>query len=386
MNKMVATLFGVDGIDYGVAALIIFFLYFPLVYRFLKFSFRKIINFVSKGRVNYSRASSSLLGALLRGWVAGTIISIITFLLGLWSGNVGVSITLVVAFLVASYSYKNSVGLTFLEGALILLISVGAFGIGIISIFLVISPTLFYNPLAIPTIAIEVLLIWRPWCHTQKINEIERIESQGGEVLAPNASESEGNKVQVRIDASGVWVHGKRVMAIEAGEGGSIYLLYRKGGRTFRVPIKAPSPTVSGAGENRGRLLANSPEEALLLFLSNLKTKEGDEWRPVLDQNQVNTLRKISDQDRLRSFIEEIRDYEKLEKIGIWETEIQGFKVRVEKVEGGDRKSYYQFEVVEMATAIRVYEDGKIAVKHEGKFWRLNPETLRIDAVRPMDD
>ena len=35
---------------------------------------------------------------------------------------------------------------------------------------------------------------------------------------------------------------------------------------------------------------------------------------------------------------------------------------------------------------IRVYEDGTIAVKHEGKYWQLNPETLKIDAVKPIDD
>lgn len=132
--------------------------------------------------------------------------------------------------------------------------------------------------------------------------------------------------------------------------------------------------------------MANTPEEALLLFLSNLKTKQGDEWRPVLDQNKVDTLRKISDQNRLRSFIEEIRDYEKMEKIGIGETEILGFKVRVEKVDGGDRKSFYQLELVETATVMRVYEDGTVAVKYEGRFWRLNPETLKIDEAEPIDD
>ena len=103
-----------------------------------------------------------------------------------------------------------------------------------------------------------------------------------------------------------------------------------------------------------------------------------------MDQHQVDTLWKVSDQDWIRSFIEEIRDYEKLEKIGQGETEIKGFKVRVEKVEGGVGKSYYQFKLLETIMVIRVYEDGTIAVKNEGRFWRLNPETLKIE--NPIDE
>jgi len=35
-------------------------------------------------------------------------------------------------------------------------------------------------------------------------------------------------------------------------------------------------------------------------------------------------------------------------------------------------------------SVMRVYEDGTIAVKNEGKFWRLNPETLKIE--NPIDE
>jgi len=58
-----------------------------------------------------------------------------------------------------------------------------------------------------------------------------------------------------------MWVHGERVAAVERTGDGAVYLLYRKGDRTFRVPIKAPSPIeepqVSDTGENRGRLVGS---------------------------------------------------------------------------------------------------------------------------------
>jgi len=38
----------------------------------------------------------------------------------------------------------------------------------------------------------------------------------------------------------------------------------------------------------------------------------------------------------------------------------------VEKAESGDGKGYYQLEVLEPASVMRVYEDGTIAVKNEG--------------------
>ncbi|MBO3804142.1 MAG: hypothetical protein JTT11_09820 [Candidatus Brockarchaeota archaeon] len=180
-----------------------------------------------------------------------------------------------------------------------------------------------------------------------------------------------------------MWIHGERVTAVEAGEGGSVYLLYKKGDRAFRVPIKVPS--LSEAGEKKVRLLAKTPEEVLLLFLSNLKTKRGDKWQPVLDQQQIDTLRKISDKVRLRSFIEEIRDYERLGRIVSGEAEISGFNVGVEKVDG-DGKGFYQLEILETASVMRVYEDGTIAVKREGKFWRLDPESLKIDKEKPIDE
>lgn len=143
-------------------------------------------------------------------------------------------------------------------------------------------------------------------------------------------------------------------------------------------------PEVSDEGEERVGFLAKTPEEVLLLALYTFKTKKGGEWRPALDQDQVDIAKKILDEDRLRSFVDEIGDYERLEKIGRGEVKIQGFKVRVEKAEGGGR-SFYQLEVLEPASVMRVYEDGTIAVKHEGRFWS-NPETLKIDEAKSIDE
>jgi len=76
----------------------------------MKLAFGKILNLVAKGRADYGRASSSMFRALIRGWSAGALTSIVVFLLGIRNEIAGY---IAIAFLAVCYFYKTLIGLSF---------------------------------------------------------------------------------------------------------------------------------------------------------------------------------------------------------------------------------------------------------------------------------
>ena len=515
-----------------ITALMILFLWVPMFFRFMKLTFSKILDFVAKGCIDYSRASSSMFRALIRGWSAGVMTSIVAFFLGIRTEITG-SIAILIAFLAVCYFYKTLSNLTFLESVSIFLLSVGAFGIGLLAGGMAVGLAYFYPPLAFPIIATEVLFIWRPWRHVRRImregkpeeqkavesiaseepkvqvrihpsgirvhntwidfrdgagwktiagddsiarkflsqewvrsliGEIEdydkldsigpgerwikdqelrigkgwdhenelnffdiKVKDKGmmirvyedntaiisyrgldeqkrveefkvatvslnilregkleepepveGEVMEPSEGEGERTTVEVTINASGVWVHGERVTAVERTEDGAVYLHYKKGDRAFRVPIKGPSPVEEpevSDGEKRVGFLAKTPDEVLLLFLSNLKAertkmsggeKDNGVWLAYRHRKKWWTLfgdaedaGKFFDQSWTKPFIDGIDKYDKVDKIGIGEKEVRGVKVRVEKGEQAGM-ACFDVNIPVSGVTIRIFDNSRV--------------------------
>jgi uncharacterized protein YjbI with pentapeptide repeats len=108
-------------------------------------------------------------------------------------------------------------------------------------------------------------------------------------------------------------------------------------------------------------------------------------WTWILDDASI--AKKISSESWVRSFIKEIDDYQKLDQIGEGEMEILGLKIKMEKgiVQRGNPdsygKSYFDLEIVDTGSMIRVYEDNKISVWYREEFRRLKTELLEADGV-----
>jgi uncharacterized protein YjbI with pentapeptide repeats len=103
-------------------------------------------------------------------------------------------------------------------------------------------------------------------------------------------------------------------------------------------------------------------------------------WTRILDDASI--AKKISSESWVRSFIKEIDDYQKLDQIGEGETEILGLKIKMEKgiVGSGDPDSlgkiYFDLDIIDTGSTIRVYEDNKVSVWHRERFVRLKTEQL----------
>jgi len=103
-------------------------------------------------------------------------------------------------------------------------------------------------------------------------------------------------------------------------------------------------------------------------------------WKWVLEDASV--TKKVSSESWVRSFIKEIDDFQKLDQIGEGETEILGLKIDLEKgiVQRGYPdsigKSYFDMELLDTGSKIRVYEDNSVSVWYGKGFKRLRIEQL----------
>jgi len=106
------------------------------------------------------------------------------------------------------------------------------------------------------------------------------------------------------------------------------------------------------------------------------------DWAKILEDASV--AKKISSESWARSFVKEIMDYQKLDRIGEGETEIQGLKINIKKgiVQRGSSsgKSYFDLKLVDTGSTIRVYEDNTVSVWDRQGFRRLRIEQLTDSA------
>jgi len=113
------------------------------------------------------------------------------------------------------------------------------------------------------------------------------------------------------------------------------------------------------------------------------------DWAKLFEDASV--VEKVSSESWARSFVKEIKDYQKLDQIGEGETEIQGLNINMEKgiVQRGDPgsigKSYFNLKILDTGTIIRVYEDNAVTVWDGYSFKRLRIEQLDSTNTEPLE-
>jgi len=113
------------------------------------------------------------------------------------------------------------------------------------------------------------------------------------------------------------------------------------------------------------------------------------DWSLIFKDDSV--AKKVSSESWVRSFVKEIMDYGKLVQIGEGETEILGLKIEMEIgiVQRGDPnsvdKSYFELNLVDTGSKIRVYEDNTVTVWDGKGFRRLKIEQLGSVNIEPLE-
>jgi uncharacterized protein YjbI with pentapeptide repeats len=139
-----------------------------------------------------------------------------------------------------------------------------------------------------------------------------------------------------------------------------------------------PYDYVTYDGELEGKVIVISTiEEAYLKFLTYLKIKVGGEWIPALKDQRL--AAKLIDRNWIRSFIDEIGNYQRLEEIGEGTAEIQGVKVEIESKHWG--RDYYELTMWDTGVSFRIYEDNSISARYQGEFTKIDTEALTIKKV-----